>query len=61
MAHTLMQTAIFRPNNVSKKVRNLFYVWHNTNPGIWMPMVLISWILVHERVTTYVNKLNKNT
>ena len=51
LAHTLMQTAIFRPNNISKKVDNLFYVGHNTNPWIGMPMVLISSILAHERIT----------
>ena len=26
LAHTLKQTAIFRPNNVSKKVKGLYYV-----------------------------------
>ena len=34
LAHTMNQSAIFRPNNVSKKVKNLFYVGHNTLPGI---------------------------
>ncbi len=55
MAHTLMQTAIFRPNNISKKVNNLYYVGHHTNPGIGMPMVLISAQLMMQRV----NKRNK--
>jgi phytoene desaturase len=26
LAHTMMQTASFRPNNYSKKLKNLFYV-----------------------------------
>jgi phytoene desaturase len=50
LAHTLSQTAIFRPNTVSKKVRNLYYVGANTNPGIGMPMVLISAELVLKRL-----------
>lgn len=50
LAHTLKQTAIFRPNTISKKVKNLFYAWGYTNPWIWMPMCLISWKLAYERV-----------
>lgn len=49
LAHTLMQTAIFRPNTISKKVKGLYYVWAYTNPGIGMPMCLISAQLVAER------------
>jgi phytoene desaturase len=52
MAHTLMQTAIFRPNNISKKLDNLYYVGHHTNPGIGMPMVLISAQLMMKRLQT---------
>jgi phytoene desaturase len=37
LAHTLRQTAIFRPNNISKKVKNLYYTGAGTNPGIGMP------------------------
>lgn len=50
LAHPITQTAVFRPNNVSKKLHNLFYVWHNTNPGIGVPMVLISAWLVTQRI-----------
>jgi phytoene desaturase len=50
LAHTMMQTACFRPNNYSKKLDNLFYVGHNTNPGIWIPMVIMSAILVTQRM-----------
>jgi phytoene dehydrogenase-like protein len=50
LAHTMMQTASFRPNNYSKKLKNLFYVWHNTNPGIWVPMVILSAMLLKDRI-----------
>ncbi len=50
LAHTLSQTAIFRPNNQSKKVKNLYYVGGNTNPGIGVPMCLISAELVYKRL-----------
>lgn len=50
LAHTLMQTAVFRPNNISKKVKNLFYVGGNTNPGIGLPMCLISAELLYKRI-----------
>ncbi len=42
LAHTIRQTAILRPSNKSKKLKNLFYVGANTNPGIGMPIQLIS-------------------
>jgi phytoene desaturase len=41
-AHTLRQTAIFRPRHKSKKVKNLYYTGHYTHPGIGVPMVIIS-------------------
>lgn len=50
LAHTLTQTAIFRPNTVSKKVKNLYYVGGDTNPGIGMPICLISAELVYKRL-----------
>lgn len=49
-AHTLKQTAVFRPNNISKKVKNLYYVGAGTNPGIGMPICLISAELVLKRL-----------
>jgi len=49
-AHTLMQTAFFRSNNVSKKVKNLYFVGAYTNPGIGMPVCLISSELVYKRI-----------
>jgi phytoene desaturase len=50
LAHTLRQTAIFRPKNFSKKVRNLYYVGAGTNPGIGTQICLISAELVYKRV-----------
>lgn len=50
IAHTLFQTAIFRPKNFSKKIKNLFYVGHHTNPGIGMPPVIISSQIVYNLI-----------
>ncbi len=50
LAHTLKQTAIFRPNNQHSKIPNLLYVGANTNPGIGLPMCLISAELAYKRV-----------
>jgi phytoene desaturase len=49
-AHSLSQSAIFRPNNINKKVKNLYYVGAGTNPGIGMPICLISAELVYKRI-----------
>ena len=53
LAHTLLQTALLRPNTKSKKVKNLFYAWWYTNPWIWMPMCLISGKLATDRIATH--------
>jgi len=50
LAHTIRQTAIFRPSNRSKKVKNLYYVGAGTNPGIGTQICLISAELVYKRV-----------
>ncbi len=50
LAHTFFQTAIFRPDTVSKKIPNLYYVGASTNPGIGMPTCLISAELVYKRM-----------
>ena len=42
LAHTLKQTAIFRPKHESKKTKNLYYTGHYNHPGIGVPMVIIS-------------------
>lgn len=50
LAHTLRQTAIFRPKNYSKKVKGLYYVGAGTNPGIGTQICLISAELAYKRV-----------
>ncbi|MDH2442505.1 phytoene desaturase family protein [Amnibacterium sp. CER49] len=50
LAHTITQTAIFRPDTRSRKVRNLYFVGANTNPGIGMPVVLLSAQLAYKRI-----------
>jgi len=42
LAHTLKQTAVFRPKHTSKKVKNLYFTGHYNHPGIGVPMVIIS-------------------
>ncbi len=41
-AQTLFQSAWWRPNNVHKKIKNLYFVGASTNPGIGVPTCLIS-------------------
>lgn len=50
LSHTLRQTAIFRPKNWSKKVKGLYYVGQYTNPGIGVPMTMISARIVRRLV-----------
>jgi len=50
LAHTLKQTAVFRPKNKSHKVKNLYFVGANTHPGIGVPVTLISAELVTRRL-----------
>lgn len=50
LAHTIRQTAFFRPNNISKKVKELYYVGAGTNPGIGMPICLISAETAYKRI-----------
>lgn len=45
-AHTLRQSAMFRPQNVSPKVSGLYYAGGTVAPGIGVPMCLISAELV---------------
>ena len=50
LAHTLLQTAAFRPKNASKKVTGLYYVGANVHPGIGLPATLISAELLMQRL-----------
>ena len=42
LAHTLRQTAVFRPPLRSRKVNGLYYVGQYTHPGVGVPMVVIA-------------------
>jgi phytoene desaturase len=50
IAHTLFQTAVFRPAHKSKKVKGLFYAGNYTHPGIGVPISLISAQIVADLV-----------
>ncbi|WP_282102522.1 phytoene desaturase family protein [Halovivax limisalsi] len=50
LAHTLRQTAIFRPSQRSDAVDGLYYTGSYTSPGIGVPMCLISGEHVAEKV-----------
>lgn len=50
LAHTLRQSAVFRPRNVSKKVDGLYFTGSSVLPGIGLPMCLISAELVVKRM-----------
>lgn len=56
LAHTLRQTSVFRPKKSSKKFKELFYTGADTNPGIGMPMCLISGEQTAEEVEKRANK-----
>ena len=49
-SHLLSQSAIFRTQNKSKRLRNLYYVGAGTTPGIGLPMCLMSAHLVYKRI-----------
>jgi len=49
-SHLLQQSVIFRTPNVSKKVKNLYYVGAGTLPGIGLPMCLMSAHLTYKRI-----------
>jgi phytoene desaturase len=49
-AHILSQSAMFRAQNVSKKVNGLFYAGATTAPGVGLPMCLISAELVLKHI-----------
>ena len=50
LAHTLFQSAIFRPSHRSKKLSNLYYTGHYTHPGVGVPMTIIASELVSKQV-----------
>jgi phytoene desaturase len=50
LAHTLRQTALFRPPHASSAVDGLYFTGSFTTPGIGVPMCLISGQLTAERM-----------
>ena len=42
LAHTLMQSAFFRPHNADRQHKGLYYVGASTQPGGGLPPVLAS-------------------
>ncbi|HEU4426967.1 MAG TPA: phytoene desaturase family protein [Pilimelia sp.] len=50
-AHTLRQTGPFRPGNLHPTLENVVFVGSGTQPGVGVPMVLISGKLAAARVT----------
>ncbi|MFB6252911.1 MAG: phytoene desaturase family protein [Halobellus sp.] len=55
LAHTLRQTALFRPPNRSSAVDGLYFTGAFTTPGIGVPMCLISGELTAESMATQAN------
>ena len=49
-AHTFFQTGPFRPANMAKGFENVVFVGSGTQPGVGVPMVLISGRLAAERI-----------
>jgi phytoene desaturase len=50
-AHSLWQTGPFRPGNLHRTLSNVVFVGSGTQPGVGVPMVLISGKLAAARVT----------
>ncbi|MBP7216001.1 MAG: phytoene desaturase [Candidatus Omnitrophica bacterium] len=42
LAHNLMQSAFFRPPNLDREIKNLFFVGASTQPGGGLPVVIAS-------------------
>jgi phytoene desaturase len=50
-AHTFGQTGPFRPGNLHPSLSNVVFVGSGTQPGVGVPMVLISGKLAASRIT----------
>jgi phytoene desaturase len=50
-AHTMLQTGPFRPGNLHPTLGNVVFVGSGTQPGVGVPMVLISGKLAASRIT----------
>ena len=49
-AHTFLQTGPFRPKNIAKGFENIVFTGSGTQPGVGVPMVLISGKLAAQRI-----------
>jgi phytoene desaturase len=49
-AHTFFQTGPFRPRNLAQGFENVVFAGSGTQPGVGVPMVLISGRLAAERI-----------
>ena len=49
-AHTFFQTGPFRPRNLARGFENIVFTGSGTQPGVGVPMVLISGRLAAERI-----------
>jgi len=56
LAHTLFQTAIFRPHHKSEKINNLYYAGMYSHPGVGVPVSIISAQLACEKILEDVEK-----
>ena len=54
-AHTFFQTGPFRPRNMAKGFENVVFAGSGTQPGVGVPMVLISGRLAAERIVGTIN------
>lgn len=52
LSHYFFQSGYFRPHNVSRDVKGLYFVGASTYPGSGVPMVTLSGKLVAERIQT---------
>jgi phytoene desaturase len=50
-AHTFFQTGPFRPGNLARGLENVVFTGSGTQPGVGVPMVLVSGRLAAERIT----------
>jgi phytoene desaturase len=50
-AHTFAQTGPFRPTNLAPGLENVVFTGSGTQPGVGVPMVLVSGRLAAERIT----------
>jgi len=56
LAHTLFQTAVFRPPHRSRRVDGLYYTGHYTHPGVGVPMTVIASEIVANEVAASLEK-----